>query len=314
MKIDGTAYRTVWVDHSDGWSVRVIDQTKLPWSLEFVRITGAARGGARHPQHAGARRAADRRHGRLWAGAGVARGPGHRRDGAGGRAARGTRPTAINLRWALDRMLTRLRNTAAAGRVAAAYAEAALIADEDVEQNAAIGRHGQALIEEAREREAGPARQRAHRTAMPDGWRRWIGARRSPRSTRRTTPACPCMSGWTRRGRATRARSSPPGSWASTACRTPSISDNAGGHLMQHGRVDLASSAPTGSAGPATRQQDRHLSEGARGARQRRAVLGGGAASSTIDWPVTDGVTIPIEERDASRGDDDHRAAAWTAW
>ena len=40
MKIDGTAYRTVWVDHSDGWSIRVIDQTKLPWSLEFVRITG----------------------------------------------------------------------------------------------------------------------------------------------------------------------------------------------------------------------------------------------------------------------------------
>src|SRR5207237_9332256 len=60
-----------------------------------------------------------------------------------------TRPTAINLRWALDRMLTRLRNTAFADRVAAAYAEAALIADEDVEQNAAIGRHGQTLIEQA---------------------------------------------------------------------------------------------------------------------------------------------------------------------
>ena len=60
-----------------------------------------------------------------------------------------TRPTAVNLRWALDRMLTRLRNTPAAERVAVAYAEAALIADEDVAQNEAIGRHGLPLIEAA---------------------------------------------------------------------------------------------------------------------------------------------------------------------
>ena len=40
MKIDGTAYRTIWVDHSDGWSVRMIDQTKLPWALAFLRLTG----------------------------------------------------------------------------------------------------------------------------------------------------------------------------------------------------------------------------------------------------------------------------------
>ena len=53
-----------------------------------------------------------------------------------------TRPTAVNLRWALDRMLTRLRNTPPEQRVAVAYAEAALIADEDAAQNKAIGRHG----------------------------------------------------------------------------------------------------------------------------------------------------------------------------
>ena len=59
-----------------------------------------------------------------------------------------TRPTAINLRWALERMLTRLRNTPAAERVRAAYAEAAAIADEDVAQSEAIGRHGLPLIEQ----------------------------------------------------------------------------------------------------------------------------------------------------------------------
>ena len=67
-----------------------------------------------------------------------------------------TRPTAINLRWALERMLTRLRNTPAAERVRVAYAEAAAIADEDVAQNEAIGRHGLPLIEQAAR--AGPAR------------------------------------------------------------------------------------------------------------------------------------------------------------
>ena len=60
-----------------------------------------------------------------------------------------TRPTAINLRWALDRMLTRLRNTPAAERGRVAYQEAAAIADEDAAQNEAIGRHGLPLIEQA---------------------------------------------------------------------------------------------------------------------------------------------------------------------
>ena len=39
MKIDGTPYRSVWVDQTDGWSVRIFDQTKLPWSLDFLRLT-----------------------------------------------------------------------------------------------------------------------------------------------------------------------------------------------------------------------------------------------------------------------------------
>ena len=36
MKIDGVAYRSVWLDADDGWSVHIIDQTKLPWSLEIA--------------------------------------------------------------------------------------------------------------------------------------------------------------------------------------------------------------------------------------------------------------------------------------
>ena len=39
MRIDGVPYRTIWVDPDDGWSVRIIDQTRLPWALEIVRLT-----------------------------------------------------------------------------------------------------------------------------------------------------------------------------------------------------------------------------------------------------------------------------------
>ena len=42
MKIDGVAYRSVWVDPDDGWSVHIIDQTKLPWALEILRLTDVA--------------------------------------------------------------------------------------------------------------------------------------------------------------------------------------------------------------------------------------------------------------------------------
>src|SRR5258706_16369793 len=58
-----------------------------------------------------------------------------------------TRPTAITLRWALDEIMAAVRNRPRGERVAAAYARAAAIADDDVAINQAIGRHGLKLIE-----------------------------------------------------------------------------------------------------------------------------------------------------------------------
>ena len=43
MKIDGTAYRSVWVDAADGWSVHIFDQTRLPWALDVLRLTASHR-------------------------------------------------------------------------------------------------------------------------------------------------------------------------------------------------------------------------------------------------------------------------------
>ena len=114
MKIDGTPYRTVWVDRGR-WLVGPHprpDQAALGAGDPAPDRRGA--GGARDPLHAGARRAADRRGRRLRAVPGAARRT--RRPTAMERDAAmlaATRPTAVNLRWALDRMLTRLRNTPA---------------------------------------------------------------------------------------------------------------------------------------------------------------------------------------------------------
>src|SRR5579875_372050 len=136
MKIDGRHYRSVWLDE-DGWSVRIIDQTKLPWSLDILRLAdlGAAAHAIRVMQVRGAPLiGAVAAYGLCLA----------LREDSGTEAMEqaaatlaATRPTAINLRWALERMLTRLRNTRPGERVAAAYAEVAAIADEDVAQNEA---------------------------------------------------------------------------------------------------------------------------------------------------------------------------------
>src|SRR3954465_4583960 len=129
MKIDGTAYRTVWVDHSDKWSVRVIDQTKLPWSLEFVRITDLRQ--AAHAIKSMQVRGAPL----IGAVAAYGLALALRRDAPDAAlesvaAMLGeTRPTAINLRWALSRMLTALRPVRPAARVEAAYDAADAIAE-----------------------------------------------------------------------------------------------------------------------------------------------------------------------------------------
>ncbi|MGI4983922.1 MAG: hypothetical protein ACRYGL_11465, partial [Janthinobacterium lividum] len=147
MKINGTAYRSVWIDPDDGFSVRIFDQTRLPWSLDILRLTGC-------DQVADAIVSMQVRGAPLIGavaayGLALALRADSGTDAMERDAARlaATRPTAINLRWAIERMLTRLRNTLPSERVRVAYEEAALICDEDVAQNEAIGRHGLELIE-----------------------------------------------------------------------------------------------------------------------------------------------------------------------
>src|SRR5260370_119281 len=147
MKVDGRYTRTIWVE-ADGASVGTIDQTQLPHryttiqlktvqdaahAIKSMQVRGApligavAAYGVALALRADASDAAlERAYALLFA----------------------TRPTAINLKWALDEMMAAVRNRAREDRLDAAYKRAQEIADEDVEINAAIGRNGLRLIEE----------------------------------------------------------------------------------------------------------------------------------------------------------------------
>ncbi len=306
MKIDGTPYRAVWVDEGDRWSVRVIDQTKLPWSLDFLRLTTL-----RQAAHA---ITSMQIRGAPLIGVVAAYGlalalrddPGTDAMERAAAQLAATRPTAINLRWALDRMLTRLRNTVAGQRVAAAYAEAAAIAEEDVEQNAAIGRHGLPLIQQAAEAKAASGPQASQPvnilTHCNAGWLATVDWGTALAPIYMAHNAGVPVHVWVDETRP-RNQGAALTAWELGKHGVPHtvISDNAGGHLMQHGRVDLAivGADRVTRTGDAANKIGTYLK--ALAAHDNKVPFWVAAPSSTIDWTVSDGVRdIPIEERDAT--------------
>ena len=116
-----------------------------------------------------------------------------------------TRPTAINLRWALDEMRNGLRKVPVSERAAAAYQRAADIAEEDVQLNRSIGANGQKVIREiaARKKPGEPVNILTHCNA---GWLATVGLRNCHRANLHGGGGghSGCMSMWTRRARATR--------------------------------------------------------------------------------------------------------------
>lgn len=297
MKIDGTPYRTIWVDPDDHWSVRIIDQTRLPWAFEIVRLTTL-------DQAAHAIRTMQVR-GAPLIGAAAAYGlclalradPGSDALEKAAATLAATRPTAVNLRWALDRMLTRLRNTRPEARVEAAYVEAAAIADEDVARNNAIGRHGLSLISEIERRKPGtPVNVLTHCNA---GWLATVDWGTALAPIYAADEIGVPLHVWVdetrprNQGAALTAFELGKHGIAHTV-----VADNAGGHLMQHGRVDLAivGADRVTRAGDAANKIGTYLK--ALAARDCGVPFWVAVPSSTIDWGVSDGVAeIPIEER-----------------
>ena len=298
MKIDGIAYRSVWLNADDRWSVHILDQTKLPWSLEVLRLT--TRDEAAHAIKSMQTRGAP------LIGAVAAYGLclALRADASTGAMERdaelinATRPTAVNLRWALDRMLTRLRNTPVSERVAVAYAEAALIADEDVAQNQAIGQFGLPLIEAA----VRPGHRVNVLTHCNAGWLATVdwGTALSPIYT--AFNAGIDLHVWVDETRP-RNQGAALTAWELGKHGVPHtvVADNAGGHFMQHGMVDLVivGTDRVSRTGDAANKIGTYLK--ALAAHDNNVPFWVATPSTTIDWELSDGVAgIPIEERSAS--------------
>jgi methylthioribose-1-phosphate isomerase len=300
MKIDGTPYRSVWVDREDGWSIRIFDQTKLPWAIEILRLTD-------EDQVAHAIRSMQVR-GAPLIGAVAAYGVALalRRDASTANLDRvvamlgETRPTAINLRWALERMRAALHNQPPAERVAAAYAEANAIAEDDVETCRRIGEHGLPLLQEIAARKPG---ERVNvLTHCNAGWIATVDYGTALSPIYQAHDLGLDIHVWVDETRP-RNQGAALTAWELGKHGVPHtvIADNAGGHLMQHGEVDIC----IVGTDRVTRQGDVANKIGtylkALAARDNGVPFWVALPHSTLDMRVRDGVAeIPIEERNAA--------------
>lgn len=295
LNVDGIPYRSIWLDE-DGWSVRVIDQTRLPHAFDVARLVDL---------EDAARAIEDMRvRGAPLIGAtaafGLALALRTNASDDGLRRARqrllATRPTAVNLRWALDRVAVAVDDLAPADRPEAAYREAKRIADEDVERNRRIGQAGLKLIRSAAARNPDrPVRVLTHCNA---GWLATVdwGTATAPLYLAHDEGVP--LHVWVDE---TRPRNQGAGitAWELGNHGVPHavVVDNAGGHLMQRGMVDLClvGTDRTTATGDVANKVGTYLK--ALAAHDNGVPFYVAAPSASIDWSLDDGAVIPIEER-----------------
>lgn len=297
MDVDGKKYRTIWLA-DDGATVEIIDQTKFPHTFEIARLGTLA-------DAAHAIRVMQVRGAPLigaTAAYGVALAMLEDTSDAALNAACAhlleTRPTAVNLHWALDLARKTLAKVAPEQRVAAAYKLANDICDEDIAINMAIGMHGMELIAEiARTKKVGePVNILTHCNA---GWLATVDWGTA------TAPIYMSHDGgipvhvWVDETRP-RNQGAFLTAWELGRHGVPHtvIVDNAGGHLMQHGEVDIIITGTdrTTATGDVCNKIGTYLK--ALAAKDNNVPFYVALPSPTIDFSLSDGVReIPIEER-----------------
>jgi methylthioribose-1-phosphate isomerase len=301
MNIDGKPWRTIWLDE-DGWSVGIIDQTKLPHSFETLSLRNVS--DAAHAIKSMQVRGAP------LIGATAAYGVclALREDASDEALERAvdmlaaTRPTAINLRWALDEMLASVRNRPREERLAAAYRRAAEICDEDVETCRRIGEHGLGLIRahaDKKRAETGRAEAVNILTHCNAGWLATVDWGTALAPIYQAHDAGVPVHVWVDETRP-RNQGASLTAFELGAHGVPHtiVSDNSGGHLMQHGKVDLCivGTDRTTANGDVANKIGTYLK--ALAAHDNRVPFFVALPHSTIDWTLRSGRDIPIEERD----------------
>ena len=303
MKVDGTSYRTIWLA-KDGRSVEIIEQTRLPH--EFVTLRLASLGEAAHAIKSMQVRGAPLIGATAAYGVALAMRDGTS-DAALGQAydtLLATRPTAINLRWALDDMRQRLKALPPGERSVAAWRRAAEIADEDVAINRAIGEHGLGLIREAAAKKPqGSGKGSATINILTHcnaGWLATVDWGTALAPIYMAYDAGLPIHVWVDETRP-RNQGASLTAWELGRHGVPHtvIVDNAGGHLMQHGQVDLCivGTDRTTATGDVCNKIGTYLK--ALAARDNGVPFYVALPGPTLDWTIEDGVRdIPIEERD----------------
>ncbi|HYM31206.1 MAG TPA: S-methyl-5-thioribose-1-phosphate isomerase [Candidatus Cybelea sp.] len=298
MKIGGKPYRSIWLGE-DGWSVMVIDQTKLPHAFAVERLTTLA--DAAHAIKSMVVRGAP------LIGATAAYGLclALREDASDAQLEHAaevlvaTRPTAINLRWAVDDMLANLRNRPRQERIAVAYKRAAEICDADVEVNMAIGRHGRRLIEDAHAA-AGGKRIVNVLTHCNAGWLATVDWGTALAPIYMAHDAGIPVHVWVDETRP-RNQGASLTAWelGSHGVKHTVIVDNAGGLLMQRGDVDLCivGTDRVTANGDVCNKIGTYLK--ALAAHDNGVAFYVALPHSTIDWTLNSGSDVPIEMRGA---------------
>lgn len=294
MLVNDTSYRSIWLA-DDGWRVEIIDQTKLPHtfvvaSLETLDDTVMA---IRDMLVRGAPLIGATAAYGFCLGLRAGEALNHISD-----CLLSSRPTAVNLRWAVERMVRLLSTLPETERVSAAYQEAAVICDEDAAANEALGSHGFEVIKNIWAAKGGKERVNIL-THCNAGWLATVDWGTALAPIYKAVEAGIPLHVWVDETRP-RNQGAHLTAWELAAAGIPHhlIVDNAGGHLMQHGKVDLCivGTDRTAASGDVCNKIGTYLK--ALAAADNNIPFYVALPGSTIDWSLVDGVRdIPIEER-----------------
>jgi methylthioribose-1-phosphate isomerase len=298
MKVAGKHYRTIY-PVEDGQVIEVIDQTRLPHEFVLLRlrtlddairaiVTMVVRGAPLIGATGAYGMALALREDASTAGLEAAR-----------KRLLASRPTAVNLRWAVDEVVSSVAPLSVSDRAAAAFQSAAEICDEDVASCASIGEYGKHILAELAEKHPGrPINVLTHCNA---GWLATVDYGTALAPIYKAHEAGIPLQVWVDETRP-RNQGASLTAWELGQHGVPHtvIADNAGGHLMQHGKVDvcIVGSDRTTSNGDVCNKIGTYLK--ALAARDCGVPFYAALNLPTIDWEMTDGVAqIPIEERSA---------------
>jgi methylthioribose-1-phosphate isomerase len=299
MKVEGRHLRSIWLE-PDGWSVSAIDQRRLPHDFVVARLTNCDS-------------AADAIgsmlvRGAPLIGATAAYGMALAMRADGSDAALDdayknlivTRPTAINLKWALDEMRSMLGPLPPPHRATAAYARAAEIAEQDIAINKSIGRHGLTLIEAIAAKKK-PGERVNVLTHCNAGWLATVDWGTATAPIYMAHDKAHAIHVWVDETRP-RNQGASLTAWELGHHGVPHtvIPDNTGGHLMQHGMVDLVivGTDRVTANGDVCNKIGTYLK--ALAAHDNGVPFYVALPSPTIDFKVDDGIReIPIEQRSA---------------